>query len=1544
MYYILAKTASLFTSLKHLKLKPKRLGIFSFILIAVFVLVFWLYLTDPTNAQVSLISWEWGKDKVLNLIAGILLILASFFMKLAIWMLAFIIELGGYNGFIDSSAVEVGWVMVRDIANMFFVVILLVIAFGTILGIEQYEWKKLLIKFMLAAILVNFSRVICGLIIDASQVVMLTFINGVAATAGGNLINMFNWNDIQSLSENTSGIEPNNVFMAAVGGLIFAAMGMAVIAVYLIILLARLVVLWVLIVLSPLAFVLSVIPQTQKYAQQWWLKFGGQVIIGPVLAFFLWLSFVTLTSNSEGIHAHVAEESQKSIASKTTEISDGSTAGEYDVETAGVTKAMTWDKMASFAIAIAMLIVGAKAAQETGAVGGGIMSGAIDFGKKVAMVASGVAAGMYLAKGAGNLGLKGIKGAAYRAPVIGGKKWELRGKREWEGIKNWYYGKGIEPTGKGKVAQDELSKLEDSYGIEDAKKRDALLKEKGIKGTELKKITDEENRLKEEGKGGQLSVTEAKQKASLEGQLEGIQNLLGDEAIEKNEVKRGELKQKMEELGEVVEKSRGRGVVGWLASRGMALEKTVGKTEKMAKTREDILWKRTGSEAGGVLFSRRGNMRDSQDRIERGWLKAEEARSKAKDEEGENIGEYETLRRPRYKGGKFEDSKGTMAERIDQRKTMAEMYKAKIENLEAEAKLKLVLNPRENAPMEGIDGRMFNYDRAVKEQALAKISKDTLSAGEETALNDRVSVEMLVASIINQTASKVELGLAGSEEEEQIKEKDGELGEQERKAKFIIDKRNEKIAKKRSILKTNEGYKEEIEALGEDGVLTEEDSNYKDKLLSRIDTGDARVKIIDAILNGDEGVESILDYKDVKTEKESKTKIDGVALLEINKSVAKKKDELKKMQEQFGVQADFIRNGNTEASQELIDNLAGQIKALTTDAKKPTTTDTDKAKKLARIKEKNDLMEELIYAKTRMGKGGTSAWQYGTVVARQQEASRGYRYRHNTMLSTAEQLEIHNKRGLKAPDNALAELVEEYEKSFRDISYGDFVNTVGTTFGTMVQKIQDGVKNKLKPHEVLTDGDRASMMGLFKKGFDKSWVDDIILSIMGNEETKRTLGEALGWTDMDFDSDRIGEVVTLAATGDLKFTKQSMVMRELRDEGIYSKDIKLRMSAAAINDGMKTGNFVNLEGETLTRDQLVGKDGKGGVKENILKHLRKHGRSFTKEQQDMFDAIFEVDDESRKKTKILIGEYLETAKANQPALQFMANLRDPAMKNGHAENSERALITDIGKGELIYMPSGGREARDSVHGDVRKMETNDRGGNQSHQYFDLAVIDEFGQFMKAVKAIEYVSTRGDITTSAAFSKTPIRTKLNAIGLGSHETASKTMGPEGQRIADSVGRKIKTQRDYQHLIDELMEDEKIHLSLEEATRFVGAREMALNDWSIMIKENVRDFAMLLGSTSDVNSSDASLKGKMNFQMPTIGKDGRLKNIHIQNVNQIIELMKGNEEDLDGREFGGSLGIRVKGLEKFVPSITEKTDEKTARQMNSPESGGTGDSAG
>lgn len=497
-----------------------------------------------------------GVGILMGWVIKLLLAGASLMLRLAIFCLAFIIQIAGYNGYLTSTAVNVGWVMVRDITNMFFVVILLLVAFGTILGLEQYEWKKMLVKFFFAAVLVNFSRVICGAIIDVGQVVMITFVNGIAATAGGNLINAFSLDTVMSLSQNASATtitDTNELFTAALGSVVFSAMVLAMMMVFVFMLVSRLVVLWILIVLSPFAFVLSVIPQTQKYASQWWSEFGNHVVVGPAVVFFLWLSFAVVGGGD--INTEIAGSS---AVPETAKISGQ--------DAAGIGGIMDWNKMSNFAIAIGILLVGAKTSQSLGTVGGSAMSKATDFGKKVAMVASGAGAAMWAGGKVKQGAVATGKWAAMNVPVVGGKAWKRHGETiaakatdKWQQANQWR-DKQAKKMDSGSKKLRDLERQKDLGQIDEAKfqqKKQELVAKGEITGGALGVIgrgfKGAGSRLVESSVRADKRVENWKKIAESRKKVTEAETSLSSEAS-------GQLKTKMDvevELQEVKQKEKG---------------------------------------------------------------------------------------------------------------------------------------------------------------------------------------------------------------------------------------------------------------------------------------------------------------------------------------------------------------------------------------------------------------------------------------------------------------------------------------------------------------------------------------------------------------------------------------------------------------------------------------------------------------------------------------------------------------------------------------------------------------------------------------------------------------------------------------------------------------------------------------------------------------------------------------------------------------------------------------------------------------------------
>lgn len=237
---------------------------------------------------------NWIGGIFMNLAAGIGALISNF--------IEIIVAVLQYNNFSNSPVVNAGWAIIRDTVNMFYVVLLIIIAFGTIIGSSKFTWAQDISKLLRWAIIINFSKTLCGLMIDASQVVTLTFANAIKDIAGGNFVTFLGLNDILSLSTQTPDLTSGNPggyqsFDFLVGG-IMAFVMMLIVLVVLVALLAilafRIVMLWILITISPLTWFANSIPKGitigQSAYQEWWGNFKCYLLVGPVLVFFLWLA------------------------------------------------------------------------------------------------------------------------------------------------------------------------------------------------------------------------------------------------------------------------------------------------------------------------------------------------------------------------------------------------------------------------------------------------------------------------------------------------------------------------------------------------------------------------------------------------------------------------------------------------------------------------------------------------------------------------------------------------------------------------------------------------------------------------------------------------------------------------------------------------------------------------------------------------------------------------------------------------------------------------------------------------------------------------------------------------------------------------------------------------------------------------------------------------------------------------------------------------------------------------------------------------------
>ncbi len=372
--------------------KQKKIYIF---FLTIFLGIGLFFLAPSAHASVS--------GFIGDVIGGLIGLIISALGLILILVMQVLVSVAQYSNFIHAPAVTNGWVIVRDICNMFFVLILLIIAFATILKLENYSYKKWLPKLILMAILINFSKTICGLLIDFAQVVMLTFVNAFKDIAAGNLVTSLGITDILTLAKEGGTSAPGfwEIIGAYVLGLLYILIALVVIVTMVAMLVMRIVMLWIYIVLSPAAYLMSAFPGGQKYASQWWSEFSKNLIVGPVLAFFIWLSFVSLQAQDMNADFPVASSNQSPTSTPV-----------------GATAASSPGVLIKFVIAIGMLIGGLKISQEIGGAAGGMAGKGMSQLSKGAAFAGGLGTGAAL--WAGRKGWAGTKAVGGGAAKLGG--------------------------------------------------------------------------------------------------------------------------------------------------------------------------------------------------------------------------------------------------------------------------------------------------------------------------------------------------------------------------------------------------------------------------------------------------------------------------------------------------------------------------------------------------------------------------------------------------------------------------------------------------------------------------------------------------------------------------------------------------------------------------------------------------------------------------------------------------------------------------------------------------------------------------------------------------------------------------------------------------------------------------------------------------------------------------------------------------------------------------------------------------------------------
>ena len=199
----------------------------------------------------------------------------------------------------DSAVIQV-WRVARDLTNIVFVILMLIVVYSqfTGVGISNYGIKRILPRLIVAVILVNLSFIICSVAVDVSNIIgssitgyLESIQNTVLAKADINYHLDVLWSDFtRALTAGGvvlgvsvaafAGIEAIfwGVILALLGAVISLAIGLVTIAL-------RQGMVLILVMIAPLAFLAYLLPNTEKWFEKWKNMFCQMLFFYPMFSF-----------------------------------------------------------------------------------------------------------------------------------------------------------------------------------------------------------------------------------------------------------------------------------------------------------------------------------------------------------------------------------------------------------------------------------------------------------------------------------------------------------------------------------------------------------------------------------------------------------------------------------------------------------------------------------------------------------------------------------------------------------------------------------------------------------------------------------------------------------------------------------------------------------------------------------------------------------------------------------------------------------------------------------------------------------------------------------------------------------------------------------------------------------------------------------------------------------------------------------------------------------------------------------------------------------
>lgn len=200
----------------------------------------------------------------------------------------------------NFNAVQSGFAVTLSIANLGFVLALIIIAIATILRRETYGYKQTLWRLIAMAILINFGLVITAPIVGFANGISSYFTNSIQGGTAGisafttNMANQLQVGAAQQAPTLDSQNSPADTFAQALLSLVFTIIFKFVVVMAFftlgILLFLRFIWLAVLLIVLPFAWITWIFPSLSHEFSNWWQKFIHWTFFSPAALFFIWLA------------------------------------------------------------------------------------------------------------------------------------------------------------------------------------------------------------------------------------------------------------------------------------------------------------------------------------------------------------------------------------------------------------------------------------------------------------------------------------------------------------------------------------------------------------------------------------------------------------------------------------------------------------------------------------------------------------------------------------------------------------------------------------------------------------------------------------------------------------------------------------------------------------------------------------------------------------------------------------------------------------------------------------------------------------------------------------------------------------------------------------------------------------------------------------------------------------------------------------------------------------------------------------------------------